>query len=819
MSLHRYLTRLVLLGMLPLLLLAGFLAVESVRGQRAHMSLEATHLVRNAATAFDLNLTARVRALSILAASPLADHPAHWETLYGEAQGYLEGFGSHVIFASLGRQMLFNTRAPFGSPLPMLPQSKGRPPAEIAAETLQAVISNILVGPVAKEPLVAITVPGVRQGRAAFFVISTIELRQFQERIDRIALPGDWSLTLLDGNGIAIARRAPAGLDPDTDVDPEGRFVVHSEAAPWSLVLEIPRRAFRAPLVEAGIALAIAVVGAALIGIFGGMVASRRLGRSVASLVEQPEAGALAAAINEIAAARALLDRSAEQRMAAEERLRESEQRFRATFEQAAVGMAVVAPDGRWLRVNRKLCDIVGYSREELLARSFQDITHPDDLDADLSLVAKVLAGEIETYSIEKRYLRKGGAIVWVNLTVALARHADGSPDHFISVVEDIERRKQAEAALLEQEAALRAAQRLARVGNWSWDLRSNRHYWSEDIFSIYGRDPKLPPAAYPEVQSYFTPESWARLAAQVEDGLAHGNAYECDAEVVRSDGTHRWITVRGEARRDAAGNVVDLRGTVQDITERRQAAEALRELNAELERRVEQRTAELTAANRELESFAYSVSHDLRAPLRSMDGFAQAIEEDYAAELDDEGRDALGRVRAAARHMGNLINDLLTLSSHTRAEMNLEAVDLAALAGPIVDELRRAEPGRDVRITLPRALDAHGDRRLLAIVLANLLGNAWKYTGRRAHAHIELGSIEHNGLRTYFVRDDGAGFDMAGAAKLFTPFERLHDNREFPGTGIGLATVQRIVQRHGGRVWAEAAVNRGATFYFTLPA
>jgi signal transduction histidine kinase len=225
----------------------------------------------------------------------------------------------------------------------------------------------------------------------------------------------------------------------------------------------------------------------------------------------------------------------------------------------------------------------------------------------------------------------------------------------------------------------------------------------------------------------------------------------------------------------------------------------------------------ELAASNRELEAFSYSVSHDLRAPLRAIDGFSQAVLEDSAQKLDEQSRTDLQRVRIAAKRMGELIDDLLKLSQTARAEMVREPVDLSRMAGEIAAQLSAAGPERDTRFTIAPGLTAFGDRGLLRVALENLLGNAWKFTGQTAAGTIELGAEQQDGHSTFFVRDNGAGFDMKYASKLFGPFQRMHDNNSFPGTGIGLATVQRIIRRHGGRIWASAVVGQGATFYFAL--
>jgi light-regulated signal transduction histidine kinase (bacteriophytochrome) len=279
------------------------------------------------------------------------------------------------------------------------------------------------------------------------------------------------------------------------------------------------------------------------------------------------------------------------------------------------------------------------------------------------------------------------------------------------------------------------------------------------------------------------------------------------ECRFLHHDGDYRTLSMVIRLEYDASHRPVDAIGYALDVTARQAA-----------EQRVIDRTAELEAANRELEAFSYAVSHDLRAPLRSINGFSQALLEDGAARLDEQDKDYLTRIHGATQRMAQLIEALLALSHITRAELQRQDLDLSAMAKAIAADLQRQEPMRQVAFVIPDGLRATGDPRLLRVALENLLGNAWKFTAKRPQPCIEVGRLRQpDGTLVFFVCDNGAGFEMAYADKLFAPFQRLHRAAEYEGTGIGLATLQRIIYRHGGRTWAEGAVDQGATFYFTL--
>ncbi len=463
--------------------------------------------------------------------------------------------------------------------------------------------------------------------------------------------------------------------------------------------------------------------------------------------------------------------------------------------------------------LSKEAASLLGYPIEHWLLRPefWKEHIHPDDRELAETWCAGITS-EDRSAPLEYRMIASDGRTIWLRDSARLVSDL-GYEKELVGVMVDITQRRWAEEKLRFSEERLRLLVEGVRdYAIFSLDLSGLITSWNAGAERIHGY--KADEVIGKDFSCFYLQEDieLGKPKYGLEKAREEGR-YENEGWRVRKDGSLFWANIVITALQDSRGNLIGFSKIARDLTERKRAEEKTQELNRELERR----NTELMAVNRELESFSYSVSHDLRSPLRAIDGFSLAVLEEYRDKLDADAQEYLRRVRAAATRMAQLIDDLLKLARTARCEMILENVDLSQIAGEIVSQLQHAEPDRKIKIVIAPEMVVEGDRELLRLVLENLIDNAWKFTSKQPSACIEFGVRHQTGQDVYFLTDNGAGFDMTYADKLFGAFQRLHDGTDFPGTGIGLATVQRIIQRHGGQIWAESEVGRGATFYFIL--
>ncbi len=511
------------------------------------------------------------------------------------------------------------------------------------------------------------------------------------------------------------------------------------------------------------------------------------------------------------------LEQEIVERLRSQRELRFAEDRYRAIFEHMSAGCCIdeilykggKAVDYRILDVNPSFEKITGIPCSKAtgqLASEAYGISPPPFLELfrEVAETGKAMALDAHFEAFGK------------DLQMTVSCPGKGL---FSTVFTDVTERKRIETRLQESERGLQRAQEVAHVGSWVWHIASNTLEWSDEMYRIFGIEKEKFTGMLPDViAAAIHPDDRAVVEASNKAVELEGRPIPLEYRIVRGDGTiHTVWAEAGELIRDEHGQPQMLTGIVQDITDRKEAENRMLSLNLELERRVHDRTAQLEAANKELEAFAYSVSHDLRAPLRALDGFSEALLATCSSKLDAESLHYLDRIKEAARKMGVLVEELLNLSHIARIELERKRVDISAMARGIAQDLAISAPQRRVEFVIAPEMAANADPNLLKIALDNLIGNAWKFSSAKNDALIEVGCDSSSGEPVFFVRDNGAGFDMAYVDKLFTAFQRLHGAKEFPGMGIGLATVHRIIGKHGGRIWVQASPGTGAIFYFTL--
>lgn len=503
--------------------------------------------------------------------------------------------------------------------------------------------------------------------------------------------------------------------------------------------------------------------------------------------------------------------RDVTERARAEQALRESEERLQAILDNAPPVIYMKDTEGRYLLVNRQFETLFGVDRTQVRGKSDQEI-FPQEFAVRFRANDQEVLEADAPEEFEERAPQADGMHTYISVKFPL-RDANGKTYAVCGISTDITERRRMEEELRTSRATFEGILKGAPDPILIVDAEGRITLMNDQAEQAFGyrRDELIGQKVEVLVPEQYRQIHVAHRADYMAAPRTRPMGIGLDLRAVRKDGSVFPVEISLSPMHTPAGVLVTT--VVRDITTRKQAEEEIRALNRQLERQV----AELDAVNKELEAFSYSVSHDLRAPLRGIDGFSQALLEDYGDKIDAVGQDYLRRVRAASQRMAQLIDDLLKLSRATRGEMRVEPVDLSAMARDVAGELRQSQPERAVEFAIADGVRAEGDPRLLRVVLENLLGNAWKFTSKRERARIEFGQMQQDGETVYYIRDNGAGFDMAFAAQLFRPFQRLHGPTEFPGTGIGLATVQRIVHRHGGRVWAEGEVDKGATVYFTL--
>lgn len=820
-SLASVLSRLIWLSLLPLLLLACSLAALHVHADHVATQEAAIRRLGNYKGQIDGFIEERIRTLSILANSPLADDPKRWPDLYAEAQIFRASLGSHVVFADTDRQMLFNTRVPFDTALPRLPEAlKGRAAAPVALETGQPAVGDIVRGPVIGEPLVAIVVPGVRAGRVRHLMLVTTTTRELQARLDTIQLAKGWALSLHDSAGDLIARKAPAGFDAKRDVDDAWRFTAKSSFAPWTVTVEVPRTITQEPLFNSITALLLAIVLTTLCSWILGRRVAHRIERQVKTL-GQADPAAQPSSIAEIAAAS---ERINDQLIA----LRNSEERLRLATELAnvAVWEYSFASDSMARSANHdQLYGLSWQTRWEMT--TFANATHPEDRERSSATIENAVApGGPDVYTFDFRVIFPDQSIRWLNVVgQVVERNSEGRGVVVRGCLMDITERNNAEGALRQSQQMFSdafysspAALAIARIDNGN--LVEVNDSWLR-LFE-FTRD---------EVIGHST------IALNIVTNAARAKVVENlkvtgelrNLEITLRSKTGKPLTLLYSSRLiDFDGEASQI-ATLIDITEQHRLHEELELHHQHLQELVDRRTAELVesqkraeVANRAKSAFLANMSHEIRTPMNAIIGLTHLM---LRAGANREQAERLGKINNAGQHLLSIINDILDLSKIEAGRLQLESTDFHLSA--ILDNVRSliGEQARSKGLSIEVDPDSvpvwlRGDPTRLRQALLNYAGNAVKFA---EHGTITLRAdlLEDHGdafLVRFAVQDTGIGIAPEILPKLFTAFEQadVSTTRTHGGTGLGLAITRRMAELMGGEAGVESVLGEGSTFWFT---
>ena len=483
------------------------------------------------------------------------------------------------------------------------------------------------------------------------------------------------------------------------------------------------------------------------------------------------------------------------------------------TLEATDNGILVVNEDGKVLHTNKRFLKMWGIPESVIASgkdKQLLDFVSEQLIDPHSFLKnVEVLYASTDAEGYDILNFKDGRVFERSSSPMLLEGKSSGRVWSF----RDITERKQAEEAIKIGQERLLLALQVSKAGIWEWNISTNKVHFNDQFQTILGYNPGELPTDLQEWLTFHHPDDIPIWTAKAEAYLkGQSPFYESEHRIRTKTGEWAWVFTRGQTIKLDNSDELFI-GMAMNTSQHKQNEEELALYRQHLEDLVEKRTAELVEINHELEAFSYSVSHDLRAPLRSMNGYSKVILEDYYDLLDDNGKRYLNHISGSARQMDELIDNLLKLSRLNRTQMQIEEVNLSEIVNIIANGLKENNPQRKVEFIIEDEIKVGGDKNLLSIALDNLLSNAWKFTAQIPQGIIEFGTSENG----YFIRDNGVGFDMSQKERLFLPFQRLHSEKEYPGSGIGLSIVQRIIKRHGGRIWAEAEKGKGATFFFTL--